>query len=426
MKILMLFILFPVLCWGTVAGQNTMTLPFLLEKAVEMAPDAGAKAIYQSNLEAGLENVNNNYLPSVSLNMQASWQSQVTEIDMSGLPFPVDIPVPDKDQYKAVLQVNQVLYDAGMSKYLKLLHEKTFEINSAGTAVAMMSLKTRVASLFYAAVLLNDQVRISKLLLGNLEKNINNLESGLTNGVIKQADLDLMQVEMIRLKQKIAEAESKQAYIFKAIEELTGQAISPGQELSSGVEEIGQTATIDYSNRPEKMLFKLQKESLALNSGLIQRSHYPTVGLFGQAGYGKPGLNFLSDQFNPYFIGGVSLNWNFFDWNETRNKQLMLDNQAKLIDIKEQNFDRNIRLLLQEKLNEIEKYKKLIEQDEEILKLLETVEKTAASELANGVISASEYLVEMNRKLEAEISKVFHEAMLQQSMANFQLISGKI
>jgi hypothetical protein len=43
----------------------------------------------------------------------------------------------------------------------------------------------------------------------------------------------------------------------------------------------------------------------------------PRVFAFAQAGYGRPGLNMMSNEFEPYAIVGAKLVWTPWEWNKS-------------------------------------------------------------------------------------------------------------
>ena len=44
-------------------------------------------------------------------------------------------------------------------------------------------------------------------------------------------------------------------------------------------------------------------------TNLINVSYMPTFDLFFSAGYGRPGLDMLDDNFQPYYIAGIKMDW---------------------------------------------------------------------------------------------------------------------
>src|SRR5262249_31783675 len=94
-----------------------------LDKAQSLARN-NYPLIKQKNLVARtaditIANLSKGYLPQLSINGQASYQSAVTDIDV---PIPgFDFEAPAKDQYKFTADVDQLIYDGGATKHQKTM-----------------------------------------------------------------------------------------------------------------------------------------------------------------------------------------------------------------------------------------------------------------------------------------------------------------
>ena len=97
--------------------------------------------------EYSVDNIAKAWYPQVNLNGQATYQSDVTEIPIK-LPN-ISIESPSKDQYKIYAEVNQTLYDGGISKQQKKLFENSEEIEKQKIDVELYKLKDRVNQLFF-------------------------------------------------------------------------------------------------------------------------------------------------------------------------------------------------------------------------------------------------------------------------------------
>src|SRR5690606_17912539 len=61
------------------------------------------------------------------------------------------------------------------------------------------------------------------------------------------------------------------------------------------------------NNRPELNWYAQQKNSIGVERRLLSAKNRPRLGLFLQAGVGRPALNMLSNDFDPYYYGGIRL-----------------------------------------------------------------------------------------------------------------------
>lgn len=67
----------------------------------------------------------------------------------------------------------------------------------------------------------------------------------------------------------------------------------------------------------------------------------------------------------------------------------------------------------------------LIAGDEEIITLRASVKDAAKAQLENGVITANDYLREVNAEDQSRQALITHQIQLLQAQINYQIISGK-
>lgn len=173
------------------------------------------------------------------------------------------------------------------------------------------------------------------------------------------------------------------------------------------------------------MLFEAQKSSVEQQVGLINAKTNPKLGAFIQSGYGKPGLNMLKNDFDWFSIGGVKLQWSLGGFYTAKKEKNILQNQAALIQNEKETYTLNNRIQLKQQLDEIVKLEKLIQSDKEIIAIREQIKNTSFVQLNNGVITANDYLKEINEFDLANQALVQHQTQLIQSTLQFQLIKGK-
>ena len=99
-----------------------------------------------------------NYWPQATLNGKATWQSEVTTLPIE-LPN-LDIPTVPKDQYAVNLDINQLIYDGGLTKVLHEIRdlESEFKINQLESG--LVSTDKQAIDLFF-------QISLQKQLLVN-------------------------------------------------------------------------------------------------------------------------------------------------------------------------------------------------------------------------------------------------------------------
>ena len=90
---------------------QVLTLDEANALAAKNYPLNAAKSADQKSSDIVIDNLQKNYLPQVNLSAQATYQSAVTEVPIKNPAFAFE-PL-SKDQYRALLDVNQLIYDGG-------------------------------------------------------------------------------------------------------------------------------------------------------------------------------------------------------------------------------------------------------------------------------------------------------------------------
>ena len=402
-------------------AQDSISLSQCYDLLDQNYPLARQKQLLAQSADFNKEAFQRNFLPQVSLNAQATYQSDVPHVPIS-TPG-TDIPIPNKDQYKATVDVNQLLYDGGTVRNSIKAEDLDAQVAQQQVDVSLHQLKSRVNQAYFSILLLQEKSRLLSLSEENLNARRNEVRAAIRNGAALPISGDVIYAEILQTRQQVFETESDREAALKTLSDLIGQ------QLQSNTTLLQPALQPDYStalSRPELGLYDLQQQQIDATSQLMGNANTPKFSLFAQGGYGNPGLNLLDNTFQPFFMGGVRLSWKILDWNLTRNQQQGLLVRKEIIDTQRQAFDLNTTIELDKHRTEIEKLQRLLQTDEEIIALRRKVLQTARSQLQNGTITASEYVVEANALNQSLITRKTHEITLLQAQANYIITQGNI
>jgi outer membrane protein TolC len=207
------------------------------------------------------------------------------------------------------------------------------------------------------------------------------------------------------------------------LEIVTGQSISDQTIFSKPKLSVFETSS-DFK-RPEIMLFTLQKSKLDKSEDLIINSRKPFAYAFGQAGYGRPGLNMLDNNFADWYMIGAGLSWNIWDWHKMRHDRSAIRLQKDLIDTSLDNFSRSLKMALKQEENNSQKLKSLISTDEQLVAIKDQISKRSSVALENGVITSADYIRDLNAALQAKVNLETHKVQMVQASVNYQTIRGE-
>ncbi len=398
---------------------ESISLQECLQSAMVNYPNFKQTELNNAIYELNIKNTKTNYYPSLNLNGQMSYQSDVTKMPIPEIPG-FENPVISKDWYKINLDVQQVIYDGGVTSGKKAVESADREISNQQVQIELYQLKEKVNHLFFNIIFLKKNIDVLDVLAQSLKANVKNAKSAFSNGTILKSEVDKLKVELIYINQQVIEKQSDKTALISALNELTKLNIKSADEL------ITPEMTIDnfnYTNsRPEYLLLSKQQNKLSATKNLTQSKRRPVFSAFGQAGYGRPGYDMLNDDFDDYYMIGARLHWNIWDWNKVQHEKQILDIQNEIINSKKQSFDQNLRADLFQRIENISKYKKLLETDDEILELQQNVAKTALVQFNNGTITSTTYLIELNKLAKAKLNAEAHK--LQLVFAKYQYITA--
>ena len=133
----------------------------------------------------------------------------------------------------------------------------------------------------------------------------------------------------------------------------------------------------------------------------------------------------LNDKFDSYYMVGVGLSWNVFDWKKTNREKQMLHLQSDRITRQEETFTQNIQLLLVQQNEQIAKLEKLMETDSKMVALRAEIAQTSASKLENETITTSDYIQDVQAETIAKLNRELHQIQLNEAKEKYLLIQGK-
>jgi outer membrane protein TolC len=404
------------------AQQQKVQLSDCYESMLTYYPLANQSDIYTQSSELNIQNLKTKWLPNAELNAQATYQSDVIDVEIAALGYKFGFQGA-QDQYKASIDINQLIYDWGRIKSAKQVETVNLKVNQQNTQVELNKIKEQINKFYFAILILQRNKEVLAVMLNDLESKEKSVESGVKNGVLLSSDLSVLKAEKIKVKQSILEIENQRFVTIDVLSEITGISLSYDAEFEIPEYNI---ETPDGLNRPEHVLFNYQKDKLDAISGTVSKQNRPTVFAFTQLGYGKPGLNMTSQEFDSYYYVGLGLSWKFWDWNNTKREKQILSLNKNLISTQEDSFNKQIQVALKNESSKIKIYEEAIVTDKEIIKLREEVSESARFKLDNGVITSTDYITELSKETQAKIAFETHKIQLVQSKVNYLYIKGEI
>lgn len=403
-------------------AQQNLTLPECYAKAETNYPLTRQRALIEKTKEYTIDNISKGIYPQFQVNGSATYQSDVTKISFPPVPgLNLNIPTVSKDQYKLYGEVSQTLTDFGINRQRRTISRTDAELQQENLNTQLYQLKDRINQLFFGILLIDEQLEQNDLAAKDIQTGINNVQAAIQNGTGYISSLNKLKAELLKTGQQAVELRATRKAYTDMLTLFIDQPVTETTQLVKPTPP-GLTNTI---NRPELKAYDLQIQSYAEQSRLTKLDLYPQLSAFFQGGMGKPNpVNFLSTNLSGYYLTGIRLTWNIGSSYTYKKDQLINRNNQELIKAQRNTFLFNTQLTLDQQTNDITKYQQLINNDDEIVNLRESVSKTSGVQLQNGVITANDYLLDINATSQARQDRAVHEIQLLLSQYNHQTTAG--
>ena len=370
-----------------------------------------------------MDNIRTNWYPQLMLNGKASYQSDVVSIEMSDPSLPFSFPDMPHEQFGLNLDVQQTIYDGGMSKQKRQYEQAITASEIQRVDVDIYGLKEQVTGIYFSVLVLQENRGNLEIAMKNLKAREEMLASAVANGIAMESDLNVLKVEVLKILQSFSELDAAKQGAIKMLSIFMGRDLTRHTILEQPYMEL---APGDDIKRPELELFNLQSATLEAGKELASSKRLPLVYAYGQAGVGMPGYNMLNDEVDSYYMVGAGLKWNIWDWNKTKREKQILEKRKLMIENSKETFSMNIQAGMDREYENMEHFSNVLKLDDKMLEMRMDITKNAASKLDNGTISATDYVLELNEESLTRIKRSTHKLQLMKAIANYNLLKGTL
>lgn len=393
----------------TMQAQPTITLAHCYDQTRQNFPLIQQQGLLDQMQMLTLANADKTWLPQVVINAQATYQSDVTKIQLPfALPAGMEMPSLSKDQYKLYVEATQTIYDGGMVKQQKALTEANTNVEKQKIEVELFKLRERVLQLYFGVLLIDENLNQLILIEKDINDNLQKIQAAIEWGTALKLNAQWLQAELIKIKQRRVELQTNRATYLSMLGALMGQPLPVATQLEMP---IVPTLQADVT-RPELLTWNRQRSTLDVQEKMIFHRNLPRVAAFVQAGYGRPALNMLDNDFKPYAIGGLRASWRIDGFYTRDNDKKLIQINREALQVQQKVFLFNLEIVKNQQLGEIKKLESLLTLDSELIALRQTIKQTIQAQLQNGVATAHDYLRELNAEDQARQALILHQLQL--------------
>lgn len=371
--------------------------------------------LIEKTTDLTVSNLSKGWLPQVTASAQATYQSDVVAwpdqmqtiyqqmgLDMKGL---------KKDQYKVGIDVQQMVFDGGAISSQRDIAREQGRVQEAQTEVTMYQVRRRVNEMYFGLLMLDEQIALNNDLQSLLAANEQKLGSMWKRGTASESDYQAVKAERLNVMQQATTLDAQRRAVMRMLSAFCGMEVNHVEKPA-----LIALPSQDVAQRPELKAIDAQLSLANAQERLLNSALMPKLSLFATGFYGYPGYNMFDDMMSHDWswngIVGARLSWNLGAFYTHRNDKAKIRLQRDMAETNREVFLFNNRLELIQQNENIEQYRRLMNDDEEIIALRSSVRKAAESKLAHGIIDVNDLVKEINAENAARVQQSMHEIKL--------------
>jgi outer membrane protein TolC len=410
-----------------VVAQDTLHVARLQEAALRSDPRAGQFDLLRSATDLRLAAIGSERLPRLELNGLASHQSDVTRpsLNIPGASFP-NLP---RDRWQTTLDVQQILYDGGISRRREVERARHREA-AAATSVALYSLRSEVNTAFFSAFLLQQQAAEFAALVTDLDARLAAVRARVAAGTALGREAAEVEAERVRATLQRDEARAARRASLSILANLVGRPIDTTAVLVLPTDTPERTHALDPSKlatlrlRPEFEQLRQSRLRLDREAALARTENLPRLSAFGQAGLGLPGLDQFRTTSDAFWQAGVKLEWRPWTWRSAGRNAAALRYQQRVLESDEEALARSLARSVAADLEEISRLSAALAEDQRVVALRVEVERQARVQHDEGAITTADYVETRTNVLEARLTLQRHRVELARARAAYLTTLG--
>ena len=371
--------------------------------------------LIEKTTDLTVSNLSKGWLPQVTASAQATYQSDVVAwpdqmqtiyqqmgLDMKGL---------KKDQYKVGIDVQQMVFDGGAISSQRDIAREQGRVQEAQTEVTMYQVRRRVNEMYFGLLMLDEQIALNNDLQSLLAANEQKLSSMWKRGTASESDYQAVKAERLNVMQQATTLDAQRRAVMRMLSVFCGMEVTHVEKPA-----LIALPSQDVAQRPELKAIDAQLSLANAQERLLNAALRPRLSLFASGFYGYPGYNMFDDMMSHDWswngMVGARLSWNLGAFYTHRNDKAKIRLQRDMAETSREVFLYNNRLELIQQNENIEQYRRLMNDDEEIIALRSSVRKAAESKLAHGIIDVNDLVKEINAENAARVQQSMHEIKL--------------
>src|SRR5262249_26059598 len=407
------------LCAQAALAQEPLQLAAVQQAAIDADPRLKELDLQrrQTNLRLGI--IDAERKPTLDALASGQYQSDVPQpptLTPGGQPF----FLPPKGTIDASVRTDFRLFDATIDAR-KTVEQARLVEDQARVRTSLYALRQDVNDAFFAAVLADARREAVAAALADLEGRLREAETRVREGAAPPADAAAVGGALLQRRQDDAELRAARGAALSRLSKLTGRALDEGStfqlpDLGAQVAAARGTGA-GVRARPEFDQFARSLDRIAAQQTAASAGERPRFSTYARGGIGRPGLNFIGDEWQFYGLAGVQMQWRAWTWNAGAHEREALNLQKEIVEAEQSAFARGLDRAIDADLAALVRLEESLALDERIVTLRESIDRSAGIRFGENVLTASEYLDRSTELLQARSARAAHRVELAQARA---------
>ena len=367
-------------------------------------------------------------LPAFGIDGRAQHQSEVASFPLRD-PGGAPLITPPKDTFDVYVGVEQRLIDPTLAARAALVRAELEEAR-ARVATSLFALRLEIDEAFFAAESAAARAKAIEVRMAALARLEAVADARVREGAALASEARAIDATLLQRRQDLLQATARRHAALDRLGRLTGGAVTrdttlvfPAALTDAPAAAFGAEAAAARS-RPEYAQFEKTRDRIAQQASAVGVDARPRLTAFARAGVGRPGLNFIADDVNPYWMGGLQLRWAPWSWGAHAREREALALERDIVATEAEAFTARLERSLDGDLAEVERLAGTLALDRQIVALREQIEGEARIRWEARVISLAEYLDRSGELLDAEVAREEHRIALAAARARVLTTAG--
>lgn len=396
------------------------------QAAMASDPRMRQLTLLESQSSLRVQNVTAQWKPSVAIESLAQYQSDAPTAPVL-VPGGKPVFSAPKENVDLSGRVDQRLFDSSIGAQAAVERAQLLE-QQARVRAAVYAVRQQVNDAFFAAATLQQRRTVVAATITELEGRLRESTARVREGTALPADAAAIEATLLQRQQDEDELRASISAALARLATIIGRPISPDSVPVVPDLSLTMAATRDrlqtLRSRPEYEQFARTRDRIARQRDVAGTQSQPKLSAFGRVGYGRPALDFIQNEWQPYGIGGVRLQWNAWNWGTTGREREAQSLQEQIVATDEAAFTKSIAVAIEGDLATIDHLTRALASDQRIIDLRAEVERSARVRLQEGVLTSSDYLARDTELLQARTAQATHQVELAQARARLLTTVG--